>query len=117
MMNFPEPNEPTMNVVSLAGRNRETSLRTGMVGLEGYENETLCSASSVEHLEGMISRRGEDFCLDDLAFARMLNSGIHNWRLLAGPKRWSCCKFVISNQFSTEREALTNCLLIGIHKR
>ena len=89
MMNFPEPNEPTMNVVSLAGRNRETSLRTGMVGLEGYENETLCSASSLEHLEGMIFlRRREDFCLEDLPFVRMMNCGIHNWRLLAGPKRW-----------------------------
>ena len=61
-----------------------------MVGVEGYENETLCSASLVEHLEGMISRRGEDFCLEDLAFARMLNF----------------CKFVISNQFRTEPEAL-----------
>ena len=35
MVDLPEPDEPTIKVVSLAGRKRETSLRTGMVGRDG----------------------------------------------------------------------------------
>src|ERR1700683_799873 len=108
MVDLPEPEPPTMNVVSWAGRKRETSSRTGMVGREGYANVTSCMASSPTHLDGTIFFRyvGRRTCLnrpilpaprvgreaedstrvmrEDIAnfpLAKMINWGMHICRL------------------------------------
>lgn len=62
MVDLPEPDEPTIKVSSLEGRNRDALVRMGRVGLEGYENEISCSASSPAHLVGVILRMVTGFC-------------------------------------------------------
>ena len=93
MVDFPDPEEPTMNVVSLAGRNSETLDNTGTVGLEGYAKVTLYKAISPAHLEGTLRSLELDEVASSLIrltraamailpLARTMNWGTHIWRLL-----------------------------------
>ena len=68
-MDLPDPDEPTMNVTSFAGRKMETLERMGMVGRDGYAKVTLWSASSPEHHGGVLFLRTRRFlyCGVDLA--------------------------------------------------
>ena len=58
-MDLPDVDEPTMNVISSAGRKMETLERTGMVGRDGYIKVALWSASSPVRLAGVLLEDSE----------------------------------------------------------
>ena len=61
MVDLPGRNEPSMNVISFAGRKVETLERTMMVRCGGYAKVTLWSARLPEHLSGIIFFRARRF--------------------------------------------------------
>ena len=94
-MELPGQDEPTMNVISFAGRKVETLERTRVVRHDGYAKVTLWSARLPEHLAGMIflrARRFLDFRVDvareiretieKFPLARMIDWGMHICMLL-----------------------------------
>src|SRR5882724_6259129 len=57
-VDLPDPEPPTINVVSCAAKYMSTSWSTGSSGRDGYANVTLESVSSPAHFVGRIPRRG-----------------------------------------------------------
>ena len=83
MVDLPGPaDEPTMNGTSFAGRKMETLCRVGMVGRDGYAKVTLCSASSPEHLSGVIFLRTWRFLDCGVDVAREMREAIENFPLV-----------------------------------
>jgi len=74
-----EPDELTMNVISFAGMKMEMLERTGMVGRDGYAKVTLWSASSPEHLTGVIFLRTRSFLDCGVDVARETRETINNF--------------------------------------
>jgi len=74
-----EPDKLTMNVISFPGMKMETLERTGMVGRDGYAKVTLWSASSPEHLTGVIFLRARSFLDCGVDVARETRETINNF--------------------------------------
>ena len=79
MVDFPDLDEPTMNVISFAGRKMETLERTGMVGRDGYAKVTLWSASSLEHHGGVLFLRTRRFLDCGVDVEREMKETIQNF--------------------------------------
>ena len=78
-MDLPDLDEPTMNVISFAGRKIETLERMGMVGRHGYAKVTLWSASSPEHHGGVLFLRTQRFLDCGVDVEREMKETIQNF--------------------------------------
>ena len=55
MVDFPDPEPPTINVVSPGGMNRVMFCNTTFSGLEGYAKQTFCKSNSPRHLLAVVN--------------------------------------------------------------
>ena len=79
MVDFPDLDELTMNVISFTGRKMETLERMGMVGRDGYTKVMLWSASLLEHHGGVLLLRTWRFLDCGVDVAREMKETIQNF--------------------------------------